>query len=60
MKQRKYVLERLISKFYANTTTDYQKSVLVTYKKSSRYMGDSARNCKIEVTRLIVELLKGV
>lgn len=30
MKQRKYVLETLISKFYANTTTDYQKSVLVT------------------------------
>lgn len=53
-------METLISKFYANTTTDDQKSVLVTYKKSSRYMGDSARNCKIEVTRLIVELLKGV
>lgn len=53
-------METLISKFYANTTTDYQKSLLVTYKKSSRYMGDSARNFKIEVTHLIVELLKGV
>lgn len=52
-------MEALISKFYANTTADYQKSVLVTNKKSNRDMGGSARNCKIEVSHLVVELLKG-
>lgn len=37
-----------------------KKVYLLHTKKSSRYIGDSARNCKIEVTHLIVELLKGV